>query len=203
MTPRTPADPPRRSRTPSADVERSLVDAAERLLEADGPSALTVRRIAAEAGVSPMGVYNHFGGKDGVVEALYHRGFDQLRDAFAAVGSDDPLADVAEACRRYRAFALGHPTTYAVLFERAVPDFEPSDEAKAHAHASFAELVRLVQRAMDSGVLADGDATVAAQHIWSAGHGLVSLELRGMGFVADRDAQADALTETLLRGLAP
>lgn len=194
--------PTRRHRTPSAEVEGALVDAAERLLEAEGPSALSVRRIAAEAGVSPMGVYNHFEGKDGVVEALFVRSFEGLRAAFADVDGGDPVDDLAEASRRYRRFALDNPTRYSVMFDRAVPDFEPSADAVERAHASFSELVRLVGRAVDTGALVPGDATEMAQRLWEACHGQVSLELRGMGFVADVDGHHDALVATVLRGMA-
>ena len=46
------------------DTSRALLAAAHRLLAEDGPEALTVRRIANEAGMSTMNVYSRFGGKD-------------------------------------------------------------------------------------------------------------------------------------------
>ena len=198
-----PAEPVRArpARTPSRDVEVALVDAAERVLVRDGPEAVTVRAVAVEAGVAPMGVYNHFGGKDGVVEQLFVRGFHQLREAFADVAGDDAAEDLFEAGRRYRRIALAHPAMYAVMFERAVPDFEPSPGAKSEALASFAELVRLVQRAMDTGVIAEADPVDVAQGIWSLCHGQVSLELRGIGFVEDLDAHHERVMRAMLRGL--
>ena len=60
----------RRARTRSADVERELLAAAETVLVREGPGGLTVRAVATEAGLSHMGVYNHLGGKDGLIEAL-------------------------------------------------------------------------------------------------------------------------------------
>ena len=42
------------------DLRRALVDAARRLLEAEGPSALSLRAVAREAGVSPAAPYHHF-----------------------------------------------------------------------------------------------------------------------------------------------
>src|SRR6201994_254245 len=71
--------PARRARTPSADVERELLAAAETVLVREGPGGLTVRAVAAEAGIAPMGVYNRLGGKDGLVDALLIKGFDRLR----------------------------------------------------------------------------------------------------------------------------
>ena len=56
---------------------------------------------------------------------------------------------------------------------------------------------------MDAGVIAEGDATEMAQRMWSACHGEVSLELRGIGFVDDVDAHHQALLATLQRGLKP
>src|ERR1700761_5569207 len=78
----------RRGRTPSADIERELLTAAEAVLVRDGPGGLTVRAVAAEAGIAPMGVYNRLGGKDGLVDALLIKGFDRLRAAVDAAMND-------------------------------------------------------------------------------------------------------------------
>jgi AcrR family transcriptional regulator len=59
------------------------VSAAEAVLVKDGPGGLTVRAVAAEAGIAPMGVYNRFGGKDGLVDALLIIGWraDEAHDS--------------------------------------------------------------------------------------------------------------------------
>src|ERR1700761_3846826 len=89
------ATPARRGRTPSADIERELLTAAEAVLVREGPGGLTVRAVAAEAGIAPMGVYNRLGGKEGLVDALLIRGFDRLRAAVDATGGDPaPGADL-------------------------------------------------------------------------------------------------------------
>ena len=82
----------RRGRTPSADVERELLTAAEAVLVRQGPGGLTVRAVATEAGIAPMGVYNRLGGKDGLVDALLIRGFDRLRAACDATAGPDATA---------------------------------------------------------------------------------------------------------------
>jgi AcrR family transcriptional regulator len=179
-----------------------LVDAAARLLEREGASALAVRRIAAEAGVAPMGVYNHLGGKHGVLDALFLRSFDDLRDAMADIAGPDGRGELLEAGLRYRRFALERPAAYHLMFERSVADYEPSDTAKSHAGETFAALAAIVARAMAGGALRVGDPTSVAQAFWSTCHGAVSLELRGLGFVADVDGQYRSLLEALLDGFA-
>ncbi|MCK5752270.1 MAG: TetR/AcrR family transcriptional regulator, partial [Mycobacterium sp.] len=50
-------------RTPAADVRDALIAAGHHVLATQGVKALTVRTVATEAGVAPMGVYNHLDGK--------------------------------------------------------------------------------------------------------------------------------------------
>lgn len=189
------------ARTPSAEVELSIVDAAEHLLVTDGPDALTVRAIAGAAGVAPMSVYNHLGGKDGVLDALLVRGFDGLTEALRDIDTGDPFEDLAESGRRYRRFAREHPSHYALMFERSVPDYVPSALTIGHARTTFRELELLVGRAMTAGVIAPGDPAEVAQRLWNTCHGSVSLELRGIGFCDDPQANGDATAATMLRGL--
>jgi AcrR family transcriptional regulator len=185
-------------------MESGLLEAAAELLEQEGPDALSIRRIAATAGVAPMGVYNHFTSKSGIIEALFIQGFARLGEAMltlAAIG--DPRQALLEAGRRYRALALAHPSAYQLMFLRAVPGFEPSDHAKEVAGEAFEGLVAAVVRAIDAGVIAGESAEVLAQIIWASIHGFVALELSGIGFIEDQDAGAQLLCATVLDGLRP
>ena len=64
-------------------MEAALLASAAEILETEGPDGLSVRRIAAAAHVAPMGVYNHFDSKYGIVEALFIQGFERLGEAMA------------------------------------------------------------------------------------------------------------------------
>src|SRR3984957_18008372 len=116
----------RRTRTPSAGMEGALLTSASDILEIEGPDALSVRRISAAAGVAPMGVYNHFESKFGIIEALYVQGFERLRVATASIEEiQDPYEGLRECGRRYRTLALANPMLYRVMFQGAPPGFEP------------------------------------------------------------------------------
>src|SRR6516165_4663659 len=123
----------RRSRTPSAEVERELLSAAEAVLVRDGPGGLTVRAVAAEAGIAPMGVYNRLGGKDGLVDALLIRGFDRLRAALAEGDEPDQLERLRSCGLRYRRFAIENRHYYAIMFEAAIPHEPGSPDVAEHA----------------------------------------------------------------------
>jgi AcrR family transcriptional regulator len=193
-----------RRRTPSTEIEDALIGAAFHLLEAEGPEALSVRRVAAEAGVAPMGVYNHFeGGKNGVVDAIFRAGFATLTDELADLGAiDDPAEALREGLRRYRRLALDHPRTYEVMFFCSIPGFEPSDESHVTAAASFQVLVTAIERGMRSGTFAEADARSVAQQMWAACHGAVALEIADICMVDDMDRTYDELLDTLVRGIS-
>jgi AcrR family transcriptional regulator len=193
----------RRSRTPSAEIERELLSAAEAVLVRDGPGGLTVRAVAAQAGIAPMGVYNRLGGKDGLVDALLIRGFDRLRATIEASHEPDMPTRLRTCGMRYRQFALANPHFYAIMFEEAIPHRHESQDLEEHARAAFGALVRLVELASASGVISAPDPVEAAQQIWSALHGAVALELKGLVLTPDPEATYAALLETVIGGLAP
>ena len=197
----------RRGRTPSADVERELLTAAEAVLVRDGPAGLTVRAVAAEAGIAPMGVYSRLGGKDGLVGSLLIRGFDRLRlaleEAFAAPGESAMRGRFIACGLAYRRFALSNPHFYAIMFEDAVPHSRDNAEVGEHAAACFGALVRAVEMSAAAGVIAAPDPLEVAQQIWSAVHGAVALELKGLVQTPDAQYTYQAFIATLIRGLAP
>jgi len=201
--PQPAACTPRKTRTPSAAVERELLAAAEAVLVREGPAGLTVRAVAAEAGIAPMGVYNRLGGKEGLVDALLIRGFDRLRASVEAAGAEqDPLRRLRGCGLRYRQFALANPHFYAIMFENAIPRDTMSDVVMEHAAAAFGALVRSVELAAAAGRIVAPDALEVAQQLWNGVHGAVALELKGMVLTPDPAATYEASLLTLLRGLA-
>lgn len=185
------------------DVGNSLLAAASHLLATEGAGALTVRRMAADAGMSTMNVYSRFGGKSGVVEQLFLRGFELLASGMNAIPTtDDPLADLRACGAAYRRFALDHPTLYAVMFERVVPDYEPTASALASGLATLQQLADRLQRCMDAGIIRPSPTLHAAAMVWSACHGAVSLELQQKLAVSiDWEAVFADVTDAVVRGL--
>jgi AcrR family transcriptional regulator len=172
-----------------------------RILEA--ASALSVRRIAAAAGCSTMGLYSRFGGKDGVVDELYAEGFERPVTAMGSQAlSDDPVADLRGSARCYREAALANATHYMLMFGGAVPGFEPSPQSHELAHAAFEGPVGKVARCTDRG-LVPGDPAEVAELLWGVVHGLVMLEIVGINpSMSDAVARFEHALDVLFRGLA-
>ena len=157
----------------ASTTRETLLDAALRLLEERGPAAVRVRDLAAAAGQSTMGVYTHFGSKQGLLEQLYLHGFQRLADHLTSVPPGrgrDGLLDFALA---YRAFALDNEALYGLMFERATPDFIPSDTSRLAGLATFDMLAtRIADWQPDS-----TDPAADAHLAWATMHGLVTIEL--------------------------
>jgi AcrR family transcriptional regulator len=173
------------------DVRQAVIDAATRILAQEGLQALSVRRIAQEVGASTMVVYTHFGDKDALVSASLAASFDRFAAALQAVHEDDPWAHLRALGRAYRRFAKKHPNAYRLLFGGTGLRGEHTPSSRR----AFDALTRAIGR-----VLADLDRSARdiepiALDVWSATHGMVSLELAG---ACDQVPDVDAVFEHLL-----
>ncbi len=198
-----PVTPPRVApqRTPSQDVEASLLRAADAVLRRDGLGGVTVRAVAAEAGVAPMGVYSRFGSKDGLVDALLIRAIEDFRTAVARHEEVDPEERLKASGRRFRAWALENRQHYEAIFLARIG--LGSDKVAEASMVAFGELLARVEYAMAGGVLRQDDVTEVAQQICDAVHGAVALELHSLVLTADAGVTYERLLDTVVRGLAP
>ncbi|MDF5757056.1 TetR/AcrR family transcriptional regulator [Spongiactinospora sp. TRM90649] len=184
-------------------VRTAILDEAIALLTGEGPGALTVRRIATEAGCSTKVIYTLFSGKDGLVEALWVEGFARFARALGRVPSGpDPIVNLMTMGVAYREYAHAEPSYYKIMFENAIPGFTPSAEARKVAMAAFTLLESTCAAAVETGALA-GDPREIADQIWMAVHGAVSLELSGFFDRARADVLFPELCRSMARSFAP
>ena len=143
-----------------------LLDAAERLSAEHGWEALTVRRIAEEAGTSTRAVYALFASKEGLEQALHQAMFTRLRDLLRACEpTDDPRHDIALAMHRF----VGRQSR------------PRSDEGLAVSREALGELRKAVRRCADAGLLLGGrDPEDVVTHMRAMVHGLAEFENLGM-----------------------
>jgi AcrR family transcriptional regulator len=194
--------PKAKQRTP--ELRARVLAAALTLLEREGASALTARRLAAEAGTSPPAVYELFGAKAGVVRALFFAGFAQLGAALGEPDPDaDPVEDLVELARRYRRFIVARPALATAMFSRPFAQFDPAPEEAAAGAAVRERIVAAVRRAVAAGALR-GDPTDLAHACVALVHGLAAAEAAGrLGSTpAAVERRWDVAVRGLLRGFA-
>jgi AcrR family transcriptional regulator len=90
------------------------------LLVEGGPSAVSLRAIARAMGLTPTAMYRYFPSLDALIAALGDDLRDELRRCIESardeMPGDDPLQRVSQMARAFRAWALGHPAEFGLLF---------------------------------------------------------------------------------------
>ena len=161
---------------------------ADELLDAAGPDALSLRKIADLADTSTQAVYTQFGGKPGLADAMYRSGYQRLADELDALPEiADPVERMRALSLAYRRVALANPEHYKLMTGRPIVDYDPPRDSLRFAGSTMEPLVDAVREACASGAL-DGDPRTVATRLWAAGHGRVSLELHGLVEVDDDEA---------------
>jgi AcrR family transcriptional regulator len=115
---------PARPRTRLAREERreQILDAAVEVFSGRDPAEVTFEEIADAAGVSRALVYNYFGDRHGLLDAVYLRNVEELREQVdeALVGVTS-LRDALEAAVRVHVRAAAHDTAAYRYASGAVP----------------------------------------------------------------------------------
>jgi len=174
--------------------------AAISLIRDEGPEGLTVRALARRAGVAPMSIYNHFDGKNGVLDALIIEGFTIL-----ATRSDtslgDPRDNLVAGSLAYRDFALEYRAHYTVMFLHQFVGYTPSAHTMYVAAKGFEILAGQVLTCQERGMFPGRSYPDVAQQLWAAVHGYVALEIAGINFASDRDLVFHDFVTALISGL--
>src|SRR5258708_36404437 len=142
------------------------VRAAIELLEDGGETALSLRAVARQVGVSPAAPYRHYADREALVSAVAAVGYRDLAEQLAAAhpspSTPQQLAGVAIA---YVQFALDRPALFRIMFGE--PCDRDNDERVAATAAVSLYLREIVARAFP-----DAEAEALETAIWAPVHGL-------------------------------
>lgn len=178
-----PGSSPQLAGDASAPLDLALiVDTAGRLLDAEGPEAMTLTRVAGLLGVTQPALYRHVDGLAGLWRALGLSTRELLAERLATAGIGRTGADaVSSVAREWRAFGHEHPGRYRSTDRYAVSG-DPQLEAAVH------RTVDVLERSLLGFGMTPGELAHAAHTMRSALHGFVSFEL-GHGNPASLDAE--------------
>lgn len=158
------------------DTKEKILTAASELFLEGGAGALSVRAISKRAGLSTIGIYSHFNGKQGVLDELYMEGFrlvdKTLIDLDFTRGGREAIL---EAANRYCDMAENHRAHYKLIFGEGDTNYEPSEEARDVARTSFELLVNTSAQALPSSA-SGAEKREFALGLWALIHGFVTLQ---------------------------
>lgn len=177
----------------------------------EGYASVTTRALAAKAGLSQTGLYLYFKTKEDVLRAIGEATHEALIVAFdeAAAGARAPGEKMRKLLRAYVDFGLARPAEYQLTFtvgpDALAPiakDFSRPGERQTAGERSFLCFRNHLAALKPAGVIGDLDPMVAAQILWLAGHGAVSLLVSRKLFPwVDRELLIEVLLDVLTKGL--
>ena len=196
----------RKARGQGASRRGEILGAAKRLFIEEGFANATMRRIAAEVGVSPTALYLHFADKEAILQAIADDYFSELLVVLNKTqGHEAPsLARMRAGLRAYVMFGLSRYDEYRLTFENRAARNDPSVCPDSDvASMSFCMLQSSVEKLVAAGIFRSGDPVVIAETIWVCMHGLTSALVSLTERVqTERDTLIESVIDNVITGLA-
>jgi AcrR family transcriptional regulator len=118
-----------------------ILEAAWELARTEGLAGLSLRDVARKIGVQPPSLYWYFASKYAIYEAMFVEGNRQLLARLAEQPwPHEPRAILRLCARVFVEFSAEDVQRYQLLFQRTIPNFEPSPEAYAVAVQVFEQM---------------------------------------------------------------
>jgi len=148
-----------------------------RVLEDEGPAAVSMRRIAKEVGITPMAIYHHFPNREALLDTVTNREFGKLLGYVQAhVRKGTAATRLVEITEGYVDYAFARPRVFDYVFSSARPGARryPRD-FRARRSPTLNPLADMVTEAMRQGALRKDDVWEVALALWAHVHGYVML----------------------------
>jgi AcrR family transcriptional regulator len=170
---------------------RRISDVALAILVAEGVSAVTMRRVAAEAGVTTMATYRHFPNRETLLRTVAIAAQREVGQKWGRRGDGDFDGQLAGLLDDLLDFALGQPHLYGFLLtdRRDGARRFPDDFAEGGS-PTFDHALNAVGRWMDEGVLRRDDPLEVTLALTSCAQGLIQQYLGGRIGLSEKDFRA-------------
>lgn len=174
------------------DLRNAVKQSALRVLATEGPAALSLRQVAAQAGVSHTAPRHHFGDKQQLLTELAVDGFSSLAEAMrrALDKVDRPEDRLPALLSSYVAHHRQHPGYAAIMWRTDLLD--TTDARLQHASLHTFQLLRDAAATADTPLAQTLGPYRLALMLWSLAHGVTTLADRLTPALADATGAPDS-----------
>ena len=153
-----------------------IFSAAKVVVDREGIANLTIRKVAARAGLSPMALYRHFADKEALLSALVEDGLAAWEKVVRSLTAQDPMEWLGELIDAYMHFALKQPHRFDAAFFLPARDARqyPGDFAAGRSPVMAMIMVRIDQARAD-GRMGDKPALEIVLSLSALAQGMVSM----------------------------
>jgi AcrR family transcriptional regulator len=172
-----------------ATTKDRIQEAALTILEKEGASAVSMRRVAEAVGITPMAIYYHFSNREALLDEITDRefakflGYIQRRPQRGTTTTR--LINSIEA---YLDYAFDRPRIFDYVFAEPRPTARRyPEDFRARRSPTLNPLADTIALAMQSGDLKKDDVWEVALAMWAHTHGYVALYRAGRFNLSEED----------------
>lgn len=161
------------------EVRQAILTASTELFLKHGYHNFSLRQVAEQIGYSPGTIYLYFEDKDAVLFTIMAEGVTRFAQMLSeAAAAPDPRQRLTRIGEAYIRFGVQNPAHYQLMFLQR-PDYlarSPQDTPQPMLEI-FDLWRKVVEDAMQAGVLRLGDPTSTGDILWALLHGVVSIAI--------------------------
>ncbi|WP_426689800.1 TetR/AcrR family transcriptional regulator [Rhodanobacter ginsengiterrae] len=155
--------------------------AAMKLFERGGADAVSMRRVAQAAGITPMAIYRHFSSREALLKQLSDDSFQVIaREWQTRATQPEALLRLPALLTPYLDYALQHPHLFDHAFSLRRDDARQFPEDFRNRQSPTLNVIAdAIAEGIDQGVLRRDDPWSVAMTLWAHSHGLIALYRAG------------------------
>jgi AcrR family transcriptional regulator len=173
---------------PNATSQR-IYQCALRILEAEGPQSVSMRRVAKEVGITAMAIYHHFPNREALLDAVVDSEFEKLAGFFSQSNEKRSFdAAMIHIMDGYIDYALAHPRIFDYVFSmprlgaRRFPD-----DFRDRRSPTLNLVFDTVSSWMKLRKLKRDDAWEISMELWAHAHGYLALWRGGRFHLSEQE----------------
>jgi AcrR family transcriptional regulator len=173
-------------------TEERIAETALKLLETGGEDGVSMRRVAAAVGITPMAIYHHFADRKALLNFVVDREFTKYSETFQALPRRGTYESQILTCMdTYIDYAFAHPRIFDYVFAEPRPGARRfPEDFRARRSPTLNPVADLLQKAMEAGYLKQDDVWELAMELWAHTHGYVSLYRGGRFNLPEKEFRA-------------
>ena len=162
-------------------IDCKILTAALDLFVDKGYHNVSIHEVQKQANVSIGSIYKHFGGKEGIAQALYNHILNEVDEMIDRVTMDinTPIEQLEEIIKQLFEHTETHKKIISFVFHSKHADFL-SDEPLICNAAPFIKIRNITAQAIKNGELKDIDTYVATSIIFGGAIRMIQLRLDGV-----------------------
>lgn len=183
------------------DLQQQAHAQALAIVREHGDSAISLRALAKQIGVSAPALYRHFADRESLLAELAISGFQGLQQRLLEVDQNDPRQALIGIGLAYVSFAQHEPNLYRLMFGGRVLPVGVHPRLDEAGKGAFQVLEDTIASARQQGYLKPLPLDLMTATAWALVHGLSQLTIDGHLPTADAEPQlAEGVTSLLLDG---